>query len=73
MDLPPIQLFNLVSDPSETTNVYLSNPDRVRELYRLLASYIENGRSTPGPKQSNEEDTPIDPAGFAALKAKLKL
>lgn len=73
MDLPPIQLFNLRSDPSETTNAYSSNPDKVRELYQLLESYIENGRSTPGPKQSNEEDTPIDPAGFDVLKAELKL
>ena len=73
MDLPPIQLFNLRSDPSEQSNVYSSNPDKVRELYKFLTSYIENGRSTPGPKQSNEEDTPIDPVGFAVLKAELKL
>jgi arylsulfatase A len=73
LNLPPIQLFNLRKDPSETANVYSSNPDKVRELYQLLASYVENGRSTPGPKQTNEEDTPFDPAGFAKLKAELKL
>ena len=73
LDLPPIQLFNLKSDTAESTNVYSSNPDKVKELYRLLESYVENGRSTPGPKQSNEEDTPIDPAGFAALKSELNL
>jgi arylsulfatase A-like enzyme len=73
LDLPPIQLFNLKTDHSETTNVYSSNPDKARELYRLLTSYVENGRSTPGPKQSNEENTPIDPTGFDALKAELKL
>ncbi|MDA0348619.1 MAG: arylsulfatase [Verrucomicrobia bacterium] len=73
LDLPPIQLFNLRSDPSETTNVYSANHDKVRELYRLLTSYVENGRSTPGPKQSNEENTPFDPAGFEKLKAELNL
>ncbi len=73
LDLQPIQLFNLKSDTAESTNVYSSNPDKVKELYRLLESYVENGRSTPGPKQSNEEDTPIDPAGFTALKSELNL
>ncbi len=73
LDLPPIQLFNLKSDPSETTNVFRSNPERVQELYRLLQSYVENGRSTPGPKQANEGETSIDPGRFAKVKAELKL
>lgn len=73
LDLPPVQLFDLGSDPSETTNLYSIYPDKVRELYRLLTAYVEDGRSTPGPKQTNEGDTPIDPAGFATLKAELRL
>lgn len=73
LDLPPLQLFNLKSDPSETKNVYQSNPDKVRELYGLLESYVETGRSTPGRAQSNEGDTPFDPSGFDALKKELKL
>jgi len=73
MNLPPIQLFNLATDPSETKNVYASNKDKVKELYQLLESYVANGRSTPGPKQSNEGATPIDPDGFDKLKAELGL
>ena len=73
LDLPPIQLFNLKKDPSETTNVYSENLGKVKELYRLLESYVENGRSTPGPKLANEGLTKIDQAGFANLKAELGL
>ena len=73
MDLPPIQLFNLKTDPSETKNVYQSNPDKTRELYALLKSHVEKGRSTPGPNQMNEGKTLFDPAGFDAIKAELKL
>ncbi len=71
LDLPPIQLFNLARDPGETNNVYLKNKDKVKELYALLSAYVANGRSTPGPKQKNEGETPFDPEGFAKLKADL--
>lgn len=71
MQLPPIQLFNLAKDPGETNNVYLTNQDKVVELYKLMESYVANGRSTPGPKLSNEGETQIDPSGFESLKAKL--
>lgn len=73
LDLPPIQLYNLKRDPSETRNVQDSEPAKTKELYTLLASYVERGRSTPGPDQSNEGETPIDPAQFGALKATLGL
>lgn len=73
LGLPPIQLFNLKDDPSETNNVYAINHDKVRELYQLLEAYVKNGRSTPGPKQTNEGETQIDPAGFEAMKMELKL
>ncbi len=73
LDLPPIQLFNLRNDPSETTNVYASNTEKVKELYQLLETYVENGRSTPGPRLSNEGITEIDPAQFASLKTELGL
>lgn len=73
MTLPPIQLFNLADDPSETNNLYLTNKDKVRGMYRLLESYVENGRSTPGPKLSNEGITTIDPDGLSKLKRELGL
>lgn len=73
LDLPPIQLFNLKDDPAETTNVYATHLEVVRELYLLLGSYIKNGRSTPGPAQTNEMETPFEPAGFESLKRELNL
>jgi arylsulfatase A-like enzyme len=51
--LPKFQLYDLKVDPSEEHNLYESNPEKVIELKALMASYIENGRSTPGVKQIN--------------------
>lgn len=47
--LPQIQLFNLKTDVGEQVNVYEEYPEVVAELKELLISYIQNGRSTPGP------------------------
>ena len=52
--LPPIQLYNLTLDPSETSNVSSDNSDIVASLKSLLTEYITNGRSTPGPRQKND-------------------
>ena len=52
--LPPMQLYDLEKDPSETTNLYESNPDISLELLKLLEKYIKDGRSTNGEKQVNE-------------------
>lgn len=54
-DLPAMQLYNLKEDPSETQNQFLENPTKAEELNQLLISYIQEGRSTPGPKQSNDD------------------
>jgi arylsulfatase A len=53
--LPPIQLFNLESDIKEQENVYRDHPEVVEELTQLLKKYIEDGRSTPGARQPNDE------------------
>ncbi len=55
--LPPIQLYNLKDDSGETTNLHAHHPEVVAELQNLLATYITQGRSTPGPAQEND---PID-------------
>jgi arylsulfatase A-like enzyme len=52
--LPPIQLYNLKSDPGEITNLQANNTDIVKELKALLIKYIKNGRSTPGVSQKND-------------------
>lgn len=51
--LPPLQLYNLQEDVGETENLYARHPERVSELSDLLEKYIQEGRSTPGPVQSN--------------------
>jgi len=48
------QLFNMETDISETQNLRTKYPEVTRELKQLLINYIENGRSTPGPKLSND-------------------
>ncbi|MEY2880198.1 MAG: hypothetical protein RLZZ15_2578 [Verrucomicrobiota bacterium] len=56
--LPEIQLYNLATDIAETKNLHAENPAIVARLRTLLDRYAADGRSTPGPRQSN--DVPID-------------
>jgi arylsulfatase A-like enzyme len=51
--LPPVQLYNLHDDPKETANLQADYPEVVEQLTAELRQVIEQGRSTPGPKQSN--------------------
>lgn len=51
--LPNVQLYDLEADPKESNNVFESHPDVVEELTGILRRYVENGRSTAGPKQFN--------------------
>lgn len=50
---PAGQLFNLADDPAEQKNLFETNPDKVAELTELMQKYIDDGRSTTGPKQEN--------------------
>jgi len=50
----PVQLYNLSSDPGETTNHAAQEPERVQEMAALLESLIVKGRSTLGPDQAND-------------------
>ncbi len=52
--LPGYQLYNLKNDPGEKENLLASHPDVVQDLKSLLTKYIEEGRSTPGKSQSND-------------------
>lgn len=56
--LPPIQLYNLKDDPSETTNVEAEHPEIVSRLRALMAKYVREGRSTPGAPQKNDGEYP---------------
>lgn len=55
--LPQFQLYDLITDPGETSNLITSYPNKAEELKSLLIQYIEEGRSTPGAPQAND---PID-------------
>jgi len=54
LGMPEVQLYDMLNDPSESTNVQSAHPDVVDKLTQLMEQYIENGRSTPGPKQTND-------------------
>jgi arylsulfatase A len=58
MGLPPLQLYDMVADVGERTDVAAEHPDVVDRLTRLLERYVADGRSTPGALQHN--DVPVD-------------
>ena len=45
------QLYNMRTDPDETTNLIEKRPEVVGELTALASEYVRKGRSTPGPRQ----------------------
>ncbi len=57
--LSGVQLFDLAQDIGEQTNLADANPKVVAELTALLEKFVEQGRSTPGERQSNTGDVNI--------------
>jgi len=51
---PFVQLFDLSKDPGETKNLATAHPEIVTRLVRTLEEQSARGRSTPGPKLTNE-------------------
>jgi len=47
-------LFDMEKDAVESTNLSAEYPEVVESLKKLLAEYINNGRSTPGAPQAND-------------------
>ncbi len=60
--LPARQLYDLVQDPGETTNVADKQPEIVQQLTALLEEQIRTGRSTPGRPQANDRDVSLTSA-----------
>lgn len=52
--LPKLQLFDLKADPKEQNNLHETHPEIVKDLSAILKRLVQEGRSTPGPAQSNE-------------------
>jgi arylsulfatase A len=42
---PAVQLYNLRTDPAETTNLAAQHPDKVKGLLSTLQATVERGRS----------------------------
>ena len=53
-NLPAVQLYDLEADPGEKTNLQDKHPKLVSELVDALTKAIARGRTTEGPRQSNE-------------------
>jgi arylsulfatase A-like enzyme len=56
----PGELHNLTKDPTQKSNLYAAEPDKVKELATLVENYVADGRSTPGAKQKNDVDIAWD-------------
>lgn len=53
-DAPIAQLYDLETDPAETTNLYEKQPEVAQRLLDQLKSDIERGRSTDGAEAKND-------------------
>lgn len=55
-DAPKAQLYDMVADPGETTNLYLEKPEIAERLLAQLKKEVRGGRSTLGDTSSNDVD-----------------
>ena len=53
-DASDLQLFNMVTDATERSNVQAQHPEKVTALLNLLAQHVKRGRSTEGKDQLND-------------------
>jgi len=56
-DDPAGQLYDMENDTGEKNNLFSQYPEVVKTLADELEQLVENGRSTPGPKQLNTNKT----------------
>ncbi|SMP67430.1 Arylsulfatase A [Neorhodopirellula lusitana] len=53
---PSMQLYDMDSDPGETTNLYTTHPEVVTRLLAQLQSDVTHGRSTEGLESKNDHE-----------------
>lgn len=61
---PRYQLYNLEQDEGETHNLYESYPEIAEKMRLRLIRYIQDGRSTPGNPQPNDEPYPWEQLSY---------
>jgi hypothetical protein len=54
VQLPSLQLYNLDKDIREQVNIASAYPGIVQEMKGELRAIVEQGRSTAGPRQTND-------------------
>lgn len=64
------ELYDLVADVGETSDVAAKHPEEVKTLVALLEKSIADGRSTPGDALKNDVNVPLRIAAPAAAKKK---
>jgi arylsulfatase A len=52
--LPSIQLYNLHDDVGEKTNLEGKDGETVTNMVKLLEKFVADGRTTPGPAETND-------------------
>ena len=57
---PTVQLYDITKDIGEQKNLAAGMPKKVESMRALLKKQVEDGRTTPGPKQSNDVPITID-------------
>ncbi len=57
--LPPVQLYDLNAEIGEQKNLQAEHPEVVARLTALVEKYIADGRSTPGPPQTNDVEVKL--------------
>lgn len=52
--LRAVQLYDLSNDIAERNNLQAAQPERVKRMTAQLQKIVDDGRSTPGPRQPND-------------------
>ena len=56
---PAVQLYDMSADEGERKNLQAEHPEIVKRLMAELEKIVADGRSTPGPKQTNDVSVDI--------------